>query len=378
MPELTVQIDDDHDAPPLAKKPCLDIPNGNHNNSNGSNSIPVSNDSLTNSSSVENPNNTQKLIPNGHINSHDNINVPSSSTSISRPPSASPLLTSPPPPQTSSSSLPPVVVANPLPPLINQSPPYHTNYRESDHNTTLSEKNSVILDETLSVNKYSIQSIPTQQQQQQQITFPASPPNLKLQHKSLVKEAKSLKQSEKELNTEISKLRNTIHESQLNIRAIDAQFQNQRLDGSKVIDDNNIKSDEKEKQEQQQEVNNLAIFFQQIIQHAKILTKQHLNGIDKISPKNDNNNSSNNNIHHSKSSTSTTNSPEPENHNTNSNIETENINHNNNSTTLLHHSSPLETVFNKHPPTTAIPANLLDKIGQFSDRKITEIVQKTQ
>merc|ERR1712039_827163 len=120
MPELTVQIDDDHDAPPLAKKPCLDIPNGNHNNSNGSsnnNSIPVSNDSLTNSSSVENPNNTQKLIPNGHTNSHDNINVPSSSTSISRPPSASPLLTSPPPPQPSSSSLPPVVVATPLPPL---------------------------------------------------------------------------------------------------------------------------------------------------------------------------------------------------------------------------------------------------------------------
>jgi hypothetical protein len=264
------------------------------------------------------------------------------------------------------------------PPKINQSPPhpssnhqytnntnninYHTNnYRESDHNTTASEQNSIIPEDE-------------RQPAMSASCFPASPPNLKSQHKSLVKEAKNLKNEEHKLNSKISTLRSTIHESQLNIKAIDAQFQNQRLDqfengvvqeegdktsslagsGEDSKPDSKLDCGNPTTKTTDQQVNNLAIFFEQLIQHAKILTK--INSDEATSSNADATAPPPAAVGASENGS---NSPDSQ----NSKIESQNF-----------PLSSLETIFNKHPPTTAIPANLLDKIGQFSDRKITRIV----
>jgi len=371
-PLATQRDSDDH--PPLAKKPCLDIPNGLKINDQNPKILPKSiskeiiivkncmRQSPTPEIAIQNaPKNslardTSPLPPlvNGHSNPH------------SRPPSASPLMSSPPP------------ILDP--PKINQSPPHPTsnhqhtnntnninyhanNYRESDHNTTASEQNSIIPEDE------------RQQPANASSFFPASPPNLKSQHKSLVKEAKNLKNEEHKLNSKISTLRSTIHESQLNIRAIDAQFQNQRLDqfenggvqeeggedktgslpesgaDSKLVSGNSAKTATNAASKQQQ-VNNLAIFFEQLIQHAKILTKMNS---DEATT------SSNSDAAVVVgASENGSNSPDSQ----NSKIESQNF-----------PLSSLETIFNKHPPTTAIPANLLDKIGQFSDRKITTLLK---
>lgn len=383
---LSTQRDSD-DHPPLAKKPCLDIPNGTDQNSKilPQKSIPVNSISvdLIAKSSIRQKNPTPEISiknspqnqPNNNLNQNslnqnnvaqnslaqDTLSlsplVNGHSNPHSRPPSASPLMSSPPP------------TLNP--PKINQSPPHPTsnnhqanhinfnnyhanNYRESDHNTTASEQNSIIPEDE-------------RQPATSAFCFPASPPNLKSQHKSLVKEAKHLKNEENTLNSKISTLRSTIHESQLNIRAIDAQFQNQRLDqfiqeetektgGSLADSGADSKSDSgntSKSATNQQQVNNLAIFFEQLIQHAKILTKINSDDVTK---------SSNSDAAATAvvgNSENGSNSPDSR----NSKIESINF-----------PASSLETIFNKHPQTTAIPANLLDKIGQFSERKITRMV----